>query len=299
MPSTTRHPGVLRRAHQHRQLSRGRPGDQAGRRDRSGARLRSQIRRGRHPLGRGDPESRKGARPDGRLGVGNPRACRPLVRRALHQGEDRREDRHRRAHQGCAAHLPADLQCHRSEDGRQRFRPSVPGWRAIQHRRVERRDAPHARPYPGGHQLQDRGCGLRRRHAVHAGLRHRARGFSGWRCPPALSLDQAAAGAARRRRACSCATTTRRPAAMPMPGRQRFSEQRDKNVHVGGGKTEAEFVAMRTSRDATLSAPTLLLPSIQVNIRAGAFPPAEDNGVRYLTNSGDLQGGSQGRPSPA
>ena len=59
-------------------------------------------------------------------------------------------------------------------------------------------------------------------------------------------------------------------------------QQRDKNVHVCGGKTEAEFAAMRTSRDATLSAPTLLLPSIQVNIRAGAFPPAEDNGVRYL-----------------
>ena len=72
------------------------------------------------------------------------------------------------------------------------------------------------------------------------------------------------------------------------PGRDAYAwettvqEQRDKNVHVGGGKTEAEFVAMRTSRDATLSAPTLLLPSIQVNIRAGAFPPAEDNGVRYL-----------------
>ena len=72
------------------------------------------------------------------------------------------------------------------------------------------------------------------------------------------------------------------------PGRDTYAwettvqEQRDKNVHVGGGKTEAEFVAMRTSRDATLSAPTLLLPSIQVNIRAGAFPPAEDNGVRYL-----------------
>ena len=54
------------------------------------------------------------------------------------------------------------------------------------------------------------------------------------------------------------------------------------NVHVGRGRAEAEFVAMRTARDATLSAPTLLLPSIQVNIRAGAFPPAEDNGVRYL-----------------
>ena len=72
------------------------------------------------------------------------------------------------------------------------------------------------------------------------------------------------------------------------PGRDAYAwettvqQQRDKNIHVGGDKTEAEFVAMRTSRDATLSAPTLLLPSIQVNIRAGAFPPAEDNGVRYL-----------------
>jgi glyoxylase-like metal-dependent hydrolase (beta-lactamase superfamily II) len=72
------------------------------------------------------------------------------------------------------------------------------------------------------------------------------------------------------------------------PGRDAYAwettvqQQRDKNVHVGGGKTEAEFVAMRKSRDATLSAPTLLLPSIQINIRAGVFPPAEDNGVRYL-----------------
>ena len=72
------------------------------------------------------------------------------------------------------------------------------------------------------------------------------------------------------------------------PGRDTYAwettvqDERDKNVHVGGRKTETEFVAMRTSRDATLSAPTLLLPSIQVNIRAGAFPPAEDNGVRYL-----------------
>ena len=72
------------------------------------------------------------------------------------------------------------------------------------------------------------------------------------------------------------------------PGRDAYAwettvqQQRDKNVHVGAGKTEAEFVAMRTARDATLSAPTLLLPSIQVNIRAGAFPPADDNGVRYL-----------------
>lgn len=72
------------------------------------------------------------------------------------------------------------------------------------------------------------------------------------------------------------------------PGRDTYAwettvaEQRERNVHVGGGRTEDEFVAMRTARDATLSAPTLLLPSIQVNIRAGKFPPAEANGVRYL-----------------
>ena len=72
------------------------------------------------------------------------------------------------------------------------------------------------------------------------------------------------------------------------PGRDTYAwettvrEQSDNNVHIGAGKTEDEFVAARTKRDATLSAPTLLLPSIQVNIRAGAFPPAEANGVNYL-----------------
>lgn len=54
------------------------------------------------------------------------------------------------------------------------------------------------------------------------------------------------------------------------------------NVHVREGISEDDFVAMREKRDSTLSAPTLLLPSIQVNIRAGKFPPAESNGVRYL-----------------
>jgi glyoxylase-like metal-dependent hydrolase (beta-lactamase superfamily II) len=59
--------------------------------------------------------------------------------------------------------------------------------------------------------------------------------------------------------------------------------ERAHNVHVKDGVTEAAFVAMREARDATLSAPRLLLPSIQVNIRAGRFPPAHANGVRYLT----------------
>jgi glyoxylase-like metal-dependent hydrolase (beta-lactamase superfamily II) len=60
------------------------------------------------------------------------------------------------------------------------------------------------------------------------------------------------------------------------------AQQRAANIHVRDGVTEEEFVAMRTARDATLAMPTLILPSVQVNIRAGALPPREDNGVAYL-----------------
>lgn len=72
------------------------------------------------------------------------------------------------------------------------------------------------------------------------------------------------------------------------PGRDEYrwettvAEQRQASVHIHDGVDEDSFVAMREARDATLSAPRLLLPSIQVNIRAGRFPEAEDNGVRYL-----------------
>ena len=59
-------------------------------------------------------------------------------------------------------------------------------------------------------------------------------------------------------------------------------EQREKNIHVRDGITEEGFVAMRKARDATLEVPTLILPAIQVNVRAGQMPPAEDNGVAYL-----------------
>ncbi len=72
------------------------------------------------------------------------------------------------------------------------------------------------------------------------------------------------------------------------PGRSEFAwettvgEQRSASVHVKDGVTEDDFVAMREARDANLDVPKLLLPSIQVNIRAGRFPEAEDNGVQYL-----------------
>jgi len=73
------------------------------------------------------------------------------------------------------------------------------------------------------------------------------------------------------------------------PGREFYAwettvqDERANNVHAKDGVSEDAFVAMRTARDATLSTPRLLLPSIQVNIRAGKFPPAHANGVRYLT----------------
>lgn len=60
------------------------------------------------------------------------------------------------------------------------------------------------------------------------------------------------------------------------------AEERAKNIHLNDTVSEEAFVNMRSTRDATLAMPTLLLPSIQVNIRAGKLPPAEDNGVSYL-----------------
>lgn len=60
------------------------------------------------------------------------------------------------------------------------------------------------------------------------------------------------------------------------------AEQRDLNIHVGHGAVEADFVQRRRARDKTLSVPSLLLPSIQVNVRAGDMPPPEDNGTSYI-----------------
>src|SRR5690606_30861799 len=60
------------------------------------------------------------------------------------------------------------------------------------------------------------------------------------------------------------------------------AEQRARNIHVRDGVSEEEFVKMREARDATLEVPMLILPSLQVNIRAGRLPPAEDNGTSYL-----------------
>jgi glyoxylase-like metal-dependent hydrolase (beta-lactamase superfamily II) len=72
------------------------------------------------------------------------------------------------------------------------------------------------------------------------------------------------------------------------PGRDDYAwettvgEERARNVHIHDGVSEDDFVAMRTARDAKLAAPQLLLPAIQVNIRAGNLPPQDIDGVHYL-----------------
>lgn len=60
------------------------------------------------------------------------------------------------------------------------------------------------------------------------------------------------------------------------------ADQRARNIHVNDSVSEADFVAMRTRRDATLDMPVLILPAVQINIRAGELPPAESNGVSYV-----------------
>lgn len=72
------------------------------------------------------------------------------------------------------------------------------------------------------------------------------------------------------------------------PGREEFAwettvaEEKTRNVHVGGGRAAAEFVAMREARDKTLGMPRLIIPSLQVNMRAGQMPEPEENGTVYL-----------------
>jgi glyoxylase-like metal-dependent hydrolase (beta-lactamase superfamily II) len=60
------------------------------------------------------------------------------------------------------------------------------------------------------------------------------------------------------------------------------AEEREKNIHVRNGISEEEFVVMRQARDVTLGMPTLIMPSVQVNMRAGQLPEPEDNGMRYI-----------------
>ncbi len=72
------------------------------------------------------------------------------------------------------------------------------------------------------------------------------------------------------------------PTDRPVAFESTVGEQRRKNIHVHDGISEAAFVDMRTKRDATLEMPVLILPAVQINIRAGDMPPQESNGVAYV-----------------
>ena len=72
------------------------------------------------------------------------------------------------------------------------------------------------------------------------------------------------------------------PTDRPVAFETTVAAQRAHNIHVHDGITEDQFVAMRTKRDATLEMPVLILPAVQINIRAGELPPQESNGVAYL-----------------
>lgn len=72
------------------------------------------------------------------------------------------------------------------------------------------------------------------------------------------------------------------PGGRPVKWQTTVAEERAGNIHVRDGVGEAEFVAMRTARDKTLEMPVLILPAVQINMRAGRFPPPDDNGVSYL-----------------
>ena len=72
------------------------------------------------------------------------------------------------------------------------------------------------------------------------------------------------------------------PNARPVAFETTVAEQRAHNVHVHDGITQSQFVEMRTRRDATLEMPVLILPAVQINIRAGEMPPPEANGTAYL-----------------
>ena len=72
------------------------------------------------------------------------------------------------------------------------------------------------------------------------------------------------------------------PNGRPLAWESSVADERAENIHVRDGISEDEYVTMRSARDETLDMPALLLPSVQVNMRAGRFPPPEDNGVSYL-----------------
>ena len=187
-----------------------------------------------------------------RLGAGDPRPRRPPVRRRptsrLKTGAKVGD---RRAHPRRAAHLPAGVQRHRRERRRPRVRPPVQGRRALPARQRSRsRSCYTAGPYAGRRRLPDRRCGVRRRHDVHAGLRHRARRLPRRRCAHSSTARSSASWRCRRETRLFMCHDYKAPGRDHYAWETTVGEERAHNVHVHDGVSETEFVAMRTTRDA-------------------------------------------------
>ncbi len=138
----------------------------------------------------------------------------------------------------------------------------------------------HARPYARLHDPCDRRCRLCRRHAVHAGRRQRARRLSRRRCRYLYDSIQKVLALPDEMRLFMCHDYG--PNGREIRWETTVADEKAHNIHVGGGTTREEFVAMREARDATLDMPRLIIPSLQVNIRAGDLPPADKDGRTFL-----------------
>ena len=216
------------------------------------------------------------------LVAGDPRPCRPPLRLALREGEDRRQDRHRRAHQGCPEDLPARLRRRRPEDGRQRLRPAVRGRRALlasASSRSRSSTRPGTRPPTSSYRIGD---------AVFVGdtlfmpdYGTARADFPGGDAHKLYRLDPRLLALPPRDAALH---VPRLQGARPghLPGRRRSPSSAPATSTSTMASSEEDFVAMRTDRDATLAAPACCCPPSRRTSAPGASRPAEANGVRYL-----------------
>ena len=223
-----------------------------------------------------------------RVGAGDPCSRRPSLRRALYQGQNRRQDWHRRAHQRRSADFPAlssmrlisrpmaatSIICSRTASA------SISGTLD-----AEVLYTPGHTPADISYKIED---------AVFVGDTLFMPDYGTARADFPGGDAHQLYRSIKRLQALPPETRLFMCHDYKAPGRDQYAwettvkEQREKNVHVKEGVTEEEFVAMRSKRDATLAAPRLLLPSIQVNIRAGKFPAQRSQRRALSRNSGDL-----------
>ena len=239
-----------------------------------------------------DPRGRARGRLHDRLVARDPCPCRPSVGCAVRQGEDRRQDRHRRAHQRGAAHLPAGVQRHRhlKADGSDFDHLFKDGERfKIGDLEVEVLYTPGHTPACVSYKIGDAvfvgdtlfmpDYGTARADFPGGDARKLYRSIRRLLAlPPETRLFMCHDYKAPGRDPYAWETTVARAAReqCPRAGRRR-------------ARMNSSPCAMRATRRSPR--PTLLLPSIQVNIRAGRFPPAEANGVRYLKIPVKFKGG--------